>query len=122
VATKKARRVTVEDLLGKARRTKEIKFDSNLMLFQALGGDQYDELLDAHPPTKAQQADGMIWNTTTFPAALVSACSVEPKIDEEMAKSLWTSTTWSRGELMGLFAEVMSLNSAGLDIPFTATV
>lgn len=86
---------------------------------RAMGQKAYDDLLAAHPPTKKQRDDGDVYNVDTFCPALLAGCMVEPKVTVEEATELWTSDTWSRGELSGLFFACVDVNSKGLDIPFT---
>jgi hypothetical protein len=86
---------------------------------RARGQKAYDDLLAAHPPTKKQKDQGDVYNVETFCPALLSECVVEPKISMEEATELWTSDTWSRGELSELFFACVDVNSKGLDIPFT---
>lgn len=127
--TKQASRATLDSLLKKPARTREVKIrtvdDSGAeteltMLFKSIGYKDYDDLLSSHQPSKEQSKDGAQWNPDTFPPALISACSVDPVIGLEEAKELWLSDQWSRGELMDLFFAVAKLNTDGLDIPFTA--
>lgn len=119
----KPKRASLEDLLNKPRRTKELALGDtgNTVLFQALSSTSYDELIAEHPPGKSDKDKGAVWNPDTFAPALISACSLEPKIDAESALAIWHSDMWSRGELMDLFMAVVNLNSEGLRIPFTET-
>lgn len=89
------------------------------ILFKAIGSKAYDDLLSAHPPSKKDKEIGGVWNSDSFPPALLSACAVEPLIDEEAAKEIFASEDWSRGELMDMFMKVVTLNSEGMNIPFT---
>lgn len=116
------KKATVQDLLEKARRTKTITLGGDTgptISFQALGAQEYDDLISKHPPTAKQKKDGATWNPETFAPALVANCSVEPKIDGETALQIWESESWSRGELMDLFMQVVQMNAEGLDVPFT---
>ena len=116
------KRATIEDLLEKARRTKELSLSENgpTVLFQAISSKAYDDLIAKHPPTAKQKRDNAAWNPDTFAPALIAACSKEPEIPEDTATGIWTSDAWSRGELMDLFMAVVELNSEGLNVPFTA--
>lgn len=118
MAAKKPTRATLESLLTKPRRTKELSLGDSTILFTALGSKAYDDLIAEHPPTKDQKSDGAVWNPDTFAPALVSACSVEPKIDNDSAVEVFASESWSRGELSDLFMAVVRLNAEGLDVPF----
>lgn len=120
MATKKAARATLDSLLTKKRRTKELSLGDQTLLFEALGSKEYDDLVSEHPPTKDQKAEGAVWNPDTFAPALVSSCSVEPKIDLDSANAIFVSDAWSRGELSDLFMAVVRLNAEGLDVPFGA--
>ncbi len=115
------KRATVDDLLEKARRTKELSLSENgpTVLFQAISSKAYDDLIASNPPTAKQKRDNAAWNPDTFAPALIAACSVEPEITPDTAEGIWTSDSWSRGELMDLFSSVVELNAEGLNVPFT---
>lgn len=126
---KKATRATLDDLLKKPARTREVTIRSAddsgaeiefTVLFRSIGSKAYDALLSEHPPTAAQKKEGSPWNSDTFPPALIAACSSDPKISLEDAKRLFESDEWSGGEVAGLFTAAIKVNSEGLDIPFTA--
>jgi len=129
MATKKPVRATIESLMKKPPRTKEVtvktvsdtgrELEINV-LFRSLGSKLYDAIVTEHQPTKEQKKEGNQWNPDTFPPALIAACSVDPRLTVEQATSLWESEDWSQGELMGLFIAAVKLNNEGLDIPFTA--
>lgn len=121
-------RATVESLLKKPVRSKEVTIQSIgddgeemslTLLFKSISPRYYDSLVSQHQPTKEQAKEGATWNLETFPPALIAACSADPIISDEVAASLWDSEDWSRGELMDLFYAVAKLNNDGLDIPFT---
>lgn len=118
------RAATLEDLLKKPARTRELSFklDKNevLVTLKAVGSQAYDELLAEHPPTKEQQKDGNTYNPETFAPALIAACMETPKISYDDAVAIWTSTEWSRGEVTQLFLACIDVCSKGLDVPFTA--
>ncbi|WP_435233369.1 hypothetical protein [Micromonospora aurantiaca (nom. illeg.)] len=57
---------------------------------RALDGDEWQRLVDEHPPRRkagAEEADPRdataVWNTSTFPRALLRAATVEPQLDDE---------------------------------------
>jgi len=113
---------TLKDLLEKSRRSKVIHLGGDAgpgITFQALGSKEYDDLIADNPPTAKQKKDDAAWNPDTFAPALIAACSVEPKISDDDALSIWSSDSWSRGELMDLFVQVQQLNAEGLNVPFT---
>lgn len=116
---------TIEQLVAKPPRTREVGVNlpdgEATIVLRAIGSKAYDDLVAAHPPTREQKKEQSAWNPDTFPAALLTACSLEPKIDEESAKQIFQSEHWSRGEKMGLFYALVTLNTEGLDVPFNAT-
>lgn len=125
----KPHRASVENLLKKPAKTREITIKTVddagkeielTLLFKTIGNRAYDDLLGNHPPTKEQSKKGNLWNTDTFPPALFSACSVDPHVSEEDAKTIFESDEWSRGELVDIFAALVKLNNDGFDIPFTS--
>jgi hypothetical protein len=88
--------------------------------YRSLGAQEYDKLVDAHPPTTEQKIDGASFNVNTFAPALISKVCFEPELSYDDAKALWDSPDWNRGELMHLFGEAMNLcNSVQPKIPFT---
>jgi hypothetical protein len=123
-----ARKVaTLEDLLNKPARTKELIINvpsgkgttDFVVTLKAIGSKAYDDLLAAHPPTNDQRKDGQTYNADTFAPALIAACSVTPALTAEQATQIWESDEWSRGELTQLFLGCVEVNSKGLDVPFT---
>ncbi len=124
MASKKVERASLDVLLKKPPRTKvievELADDQKVsILFRAIGSKAYDDLLGSHPPSKRDKEIGGVWNSDTFPPSLIAACAVEPEISEEAAKEIFASEDWSRGELMDMFMKVVTLNSEGMNIPFT---
>jgi hypothetical protein len=71
--------------------------------------DRYERLVRAHPPTPEQRAEAkregrnLSWSPDTFPAALVAACCVEPKMSGEDAAALWADDEWTKADLDELF-------------------
>lgn len=126
-----ARRVaTLDDLLNKPARTKELAIkvpnaDGDTLeltiKLKAIGSQDYDDLLAANPPTNEQKREGNTYNPDTFAPALIAACAIEPKMTNAEAKKLWTSSDWSRGEVTELFLACIEVCSKGLDVPFTVT-
>lgn len=88
------------------------------LTYQAIGAKAYDKLMAKHPPKAEQRVEGASFDIDTFAPALIAACSVEPEMSEEDAKSIWDSPEWSRGDLMVLFTKAVGLNNRGIDIPF----
>ncbi len=97
---------------------------SAVFTFEALSRRQFEALVDAHPPTKAQRDDlrkkgiGVPrWNSDSFPPALLAASCVGLKVGEDAedgltideAKELWASDRWTSSELTQLFEVVLLL-------------
>ncbi len=88
------------------------------MKFQAIGGKEYDKLLEAHPPTAAQKRQQAAFNLDTFAPALISAVSLNPRLTVEQAEQLWVSPDWSGGEASTLYLNAQRVCNSGLDVPF----
>lgn len=115
----------LDQLKNKKRRRDTLRLELNgesiEMVFEAISYKELDALQAKHPPTQDQRIAGAAFNRNTFPPALVSACSVDPKISEADARDIWSSEEWSSGELNTLFDTVSALCMKGLDVPFTET-
>lgn len=115
---------SVDQLLSKPARTKTMVLtigEAEVSIgLRAIGSKAYDDMMAAHPPTKAQRAESAPFNVDSFAPALLSASMTDPEMDLEQATALWTSPDWSRGELSDLFYACVELNSKGLDIPSSA--
>lgn len=123
-----SRPATFTDLVKKPVRTKTITMkvpgdddavEELTLRVRAIGQQAYDALLAEHPPTKKQKESGDSYNIETFCPALISKSLVEPTLTYDEARELWTSETWSRGELTELFFSCVDVNNKGLNIPFT---
>jgi hypothetical protein len=105
---------------------------------KALAPDDYQELIDAHPPTKEQLREArkqhgarasLQWNTDTFPDALLGACcygltvkAIDPQTERpifekaedqftpEFVKEMRESGTWSSGEVGTFVSIAMAIN------------
>jgi hypothetical protein len=73
---------------------------SDFLTFLALPRPVLEELIAAHPPTETQAAEGAVFNPDTFPAALVSAASLEGMSQEEASELL---ATWSAPDANALW-------------------
>lgn len=92
--------------------------------FHSLDPDEFEALVGAHPPTKAQQDDGDQWDRATFVPALLAACAV----DSDMSEKDWTDELtskdqsgrpkWSRADRDGIFMAALTANV----IPRSVTV
>lgn len=70
------------------------------LTFRALPRPQMEELVAEHPPTEQQAQEGSLFNPDTFPAALVSASSVDGMTVEEATEFL---ASWSSAEANALW-------------------
>lgn len=103
----------LEDLRAQARTT-EASFS-----FQSIGRVEYDALLEANKPTSAQAKEKMQFNVDTFPAALVAASCIDPKMEPEIAQAMFDSPDWNGAELQELFMAAFSANNEIPDIPLS---
>lgn len=119
---------TFEALKAKPRRKDEVLVPSvdetgrpvKLKLkLVAISSQEYDALVDAHPPTPKQRDQGAIYNADTFGPALLERVVVDPKIDYEGWRELWVHPDWSGGELGGVFNTALRICQGGLGVPFT---
>lgn len=89
-----------------------------VFVFRGIGRRPFDDLVDAHLPTKEQKerakregSGDITWNPESFPPALVSAASVEPKLSVEEAQEIWESPEWNQAEIMAVFFGALNANS-----------
>lgn len=92
--------------------------DTVTFVLEALGSDEFDALVDAHPPTKEQRTQfrrenpgkgELNWNTDTFPPALVHACLVAPSATAEEVVEMYRDPNWNRAELETLFGAALGV-------------
>lgn len=123
----RTKRATFDRLAKKSKAEREVtlqlegddgELEEASILFRAIGAKQYDDLISKHPPNAQQKINGDVYNLHTFAPALISICSVEPKLSYDEAKAIWDSEDWSRGEVMTLFSSCVELCNKGLNIPF----
>ena len=88
------------------------------MVFKALSGDEYDQLLAAHPPTPREKLNGAVFDVATFAPALIAAVSHTPKLTVAQATKLWNNKNWSGGEVSALFYHAQRVCNTGIDVPF----
>lgn len=100
---------------------------TNRFWFQAIGADAYEALKLEHPPKPEQQErvrrEGIYagipldqlkaeFDLETFPPAIVSAASYDPKITIDEALAIFENTdpetVWNEAELGGLFGAAIS--------------
>ena len=80
--------------------TEALREASTYLTFRALPRPVLEELLNAHPPTDEQVADGSAFNPDTFPAALVAASSADGMTDPEARELL---DAWSAPDANALW-------------------
>lgn len=64
--------------------------------FRGLGSDEWDALVDLHPPTPEQAKDGAAWNDETFNYGLLEATAIDSDLSaddwrRELADEKWTN-------------------------------
>lgn len=122
-----SKRATFAKLIAKPRAERELRLmlpngaetEEVTFLFRAIGSQDYDKMLDKHPPNTEQKAAGTSYNIHTFAPALLSRVCVDPELTVSEWKQIWESPDWNRGETMQLFLNAVELCNAGMDIPFT---
>ncbi|MGI5233839.1 hypothetical protein [Actinoallomurus sp. CA-142502] len=85
--------------------------------FTALGAKSYSDLLAKHPPTEEQKQAGAGVNLDTWPAALVAACALDPKMTVEQAERLHDKIT--DGQWEELYDTALACNRKKVDVPFS---
>lgn len=86
--------------------------DPDVVTLRALPAPEWDALVQLHPPTEEQAADGWGWNTATFRPALLAACVASPADEgepldvEEWAQLLMQMPFGDRELLWGAAIEV----------------
>lgn len=88
--------------------------ESQIFRFQSVGDKTWSDLLAEHPAPEG--SDGK-WDPQTYPAALVAASSVEPKMSVEDVERLFDAFNMSQRNT--LFSAAWSANQRGVDIPFS---
>ncbi|MFF2571223.1 hypothetical protein [Streptomyces sp. NPDC058084] len=92
-----------ETALAEARAAYET--DCEVLTFRALPGDTFTDLVKEHPPTEEQSESGSDWNEDTFPAALISAASLDGMTEEDAAELL---ATWGMADRVELFQAALA--------------
>jgi hypothetical protein len=81
---------------------------------RALPPAEWEALLDLHPPTEEQRANGAMWNTTTFRPALLAASMVPAEGEEPLSEADWDELgkagSLAAGELIALFNAAVGVN------------
>lgn len=92
------------------------------MKYQAITSKAYDALVAECPPSTKEKQLGAQYDADAFAPALISAVSYQPPLTLEQAEELYTSPSWSGGEISTLFIEALRVCNAGLDVPFNVSV
>ncbi|MDX3165819.1 hypothetical protein PV516_18715 [Streptomyces scabiei] len=79
--------------------------DCEVLTFRALPGNAFGDLVKEHPPTEEQAESGSDWNEDTFPAALISAASVDGMSEEDATDLL---TSWGMSDRVELFQAALA--------------
>jgi hypothetical protein len=86
---------------------------------RAIDAKAYSNLIAEHPPTDEQRQQGQDTNWDTYPAALIAACAIDPKMTVEQAEQLSVTIAYSQWD--ALFSAAYALNRRAVDVPFSAT-
>lgn len=104
----------LDALIEEAKKTEQV------FKFRSIGRPRYEELLREHPPTARQKKDlQAVFNTDTFPPALISAASFDPEISLEDAEEIFSSPDWNNAELLKLYFAAEQANTESADIPLS---
>ncbi len=116
-------------ILAQVEQAVEDSRDTEIVFtFKSVGRFRYDELVEAHPPTKEAKKEGADFNADTFPPALVSeSCSIITESDGteiegmslEDATEIFASPDWNGAELRRLFFGALEVNTETGDIPLS---
>ncbi len=87
--------------------------------FRSIGRSAFERLVRSHKPDQHDKKEGSIWNTRTFPPALIAESSHQPKITYEQATEVMESPDWNHSEVLKLFNAALSANSESPDIPLS---
>lgn len=85
--------------------------DPDVVTVRALPADEWDALVQLHPPTQEQAENGWQWNIATFRPAVLAACATTPDdeipLDEnEWAQLLLATPVGDRERLYGAAIDV----------------
>lgn len=85
--------------------------------FRGLSSKRYSDLMLEHKAAEddPDAIDGLNWNT--YPAALIAACSVDPKMTFEKAEELCDTVTHRQWD--DLFATALACNRNQVSVPFS---
>ncbi len=92
--------------------------EQTTFVFSAIPRRDFNDLMaDAQPPRPEDDDADLPFDSSKFVPALLSACAVEPKIDEEFAAEIYNE--WSDGEVTALFNAAYRANKEVRDVPFS---
>jgi hypothetical protein len=80
------------------------------IVLRSIPAAQFTALVDEHPPTKEQKAEGAQWNPETFQPALIAACAQDAGMTAEQWTEELTSDRWSTAERNELFGKCLEVN------------
>lgn len=80
------------------------------IVLKSIPAAQLTALIDEHPPTKEQKAEGAQWNPETFQPALIAACAQDAGMTAEQWAHELTSGRWSTAERNELFGKCLEVN------------
>lgn len=110
--TNGASKITAELLLGRKRPERTVPIDVGgatvEVKLRAIPGNDYDDLVTAHPrPDDATH----VWpfDVDTFAPALIAACMIEPELTPEQAMQLWAE--WENDARDQLWNAALDLNT-----------
>lgn len=82
---------------------------------RCLAPDDWEDLIDAHPPDDEQRKQGWQWDVKAFRPALLAASVVTPDGEEPLEVRGWTEVAeegqLTAGELEELFGTAVNLNT-----------
>lgn len=99
----------------KAELEAQMRAESAVFRFKAIGDKAWSDLLAAHPPREGKEEEEN-WDATTFPTALLAASAVEPAMTIEQAGQLMDGLTLNQRNT--LFGASMSACVREVSIPF----
>jgi hypothetical protein len=107
----KAAKEAVDDLRD------EVRAATRAIRFKALGRDGLEKLIDKFPATEQQRRDakkqGLAeprWDPEKFPAQILAASAISPRMTVDQAQELWTSDSYNRGELELILGTALTVN------------
>lgn len=94
--------------------------DVETFVLRCLPPPEWEALKALHPPTPAQQAQGLEWDAATFRPALLAACVVPPEGETAYSESDWVEFARdgrvSVGEQDLLVATAVLLNTRAVQV------